>query len=216
MWLVIQWMLNLSFGTNVFKPYEYLPWISIINYLIFYCKPHNGSPWSPSYPLLYCHIDSFLCPSPWLGLQPWRDFTKWASSFSCWQDRVLETVSSLRSAHPQDPWEGCRIPTKGWGAENRRPGLQTRKGVFLSSPSVRFYPGQVLSVGEICSQIINGESVILFPSPFMTLFVFLWMNSSNHFQHFCSSSICPVSEAFCFQVSIACDLLWFPNKEWKV
>lgn len=166
--------------------------------------------------MLYCHIDSFLCPYPWLGLRPPRDFRKWASSFSCWQGRVLETVSSLRSAHPQDPWEGCRIPTKCWGAENRRPGLQTRKGVFLSSASVHFYPGQVLSVGETCSQLISGESVISFQSPSMTLFVFLWISSSNHFQHFCLSSICPVSEASRSKVSIARDLLWFPNKEWKV
>lgn len=170
-------MLNLSFGTDVFKPYENLPWVSIINYFkISDCKLHNGNPWSPNCPLLYCHIDSFLCPFSWLGLRPMHDFTKWTISFSCWQGR----------------------------------------GSFWELQSVHFYPGQVLSVGEICSQLINGESVIPFRSLLMTLFVFLWISSINHFQHFCHSSICPISEAFCSKVSIACDLLWFSNKEWKV
>lgn len=201
MWLVIQCMLNLSFDTDVFKPHENLSWISIINYFIISdCKPHNGSPCSPNCPLLYYHIVPCLCPFPWLGLRPTRDFYK--------MNQLIFLLARQGKAAGFLPNSGRRVT----GGLDCRPG----RGSFWAPQSVHFYPGQVLSVGEICSQLINGESVIPFPSLFMTLFVFLWIRPINHFQHFCHSSICPVSEAFCSKVSIACDLLWFPNNEWKV
>lgn len=165
-------------------------------------------PLNPSYP--------FLCPLLWLGIWALCDFMRWTSLFSCWQDRVLGVLSSLWFAGAQNPWEGCWSPNRCWEVANRWPGLQGREGDFLCSASAHFHSGQVLSVGEICSQLINGKSVIPLQSLFMTISVFLWISSINHFQHFCHSSICPISEALCSEVSVVCDLLWVPNNEWKV
>lgn len=153
---------------------------------------------------------------PWFGIWSLCDFTRWTSSFFCWQDRILGTWSSLGFSCAWNPKEGYWNPTRCWEVTNRRPGYLTRMGVILSSSSAHFHSGQVLSIAEICSQLINGKSVIPFQSLFMTISVFLWISSINHFQHFCHSSICPIFEALCSKVSVACDLPWFPNNEWKV
>lgn len=130
-------------------------------------------------------------PLPWFGIWSLCDFTRWTSSFFCWQDRILGTWSSLGFSCAWNPKEDCWNPTRCWEVTNRRPGYLTRMGVILSSSSAHFHSGQVLSIAEICSQLINDKSVIPFQSLFMTISVFLWISSINHFQHFCHSSICP-------------------------
>lgn len=86
-------------------------------------------------------------------------------SFFCWQDRVLGALSNVRLTCAQNPWEGCWSPTRCWEMSNRgRHAFLTRKGTILSSAIAPFQPGQILSVGKICSLLINGKSAIPFQS----------------------------------------------------